>query len=146
MVGINDLDHSVSDNRAALGFTFDYFDQMKMYNTFKAHQLLHYARTQGKETELQLRLFSAFFGERKQIDQQQVLVAEAVAVGLNVGESRAVLEDERFAKIVRQEQQEWLSRGVQGVPTFVFNHKQAISGAQEPATLANMLLRANSSA
>lgn len=124
---------------ADLGFRFDYFDDMKMFNTFKAHQLLHYARERGKETELKLRLCAAFFGERKEIDQIDVLVKEAEAVGLDRQESRTLLNDGRFAKAVRQEEQIWLSRGVRGVPTFVFNQSQAISGAQEPATLAQIL-------
>lgn len=126
---------------AELGFRFDYFDEMKMFNTFKAHQLLHYAREQGKDTELKLRLFSAFFGERKEIDQTEVLVAEAEAVGLDGSESRALLEDGRYAGVVREEAQAWMARGVQGVPTFVFNNKFAVSGAQDPVTLADMLLR-----
>ncbi len=126
---------------ADLGFKFDYFDEMKMFNTFKAHQLLHHVREQGKDTELKLRLFSAFFGERKEIDRDEVLVAEAVAVGLDEGESRAVLKDARYANAVRKEEHEWLARGVQSVPTFVFNGKHAVSGAQEPSTLADMLTK-----
>lgn len=125
---------------AELGFKFDYFDEMKMFNSFKAHQLLHYAREQGKDTELKLRLFSAFFGERKEVDQDEVLVAEAGAVGLDEDESRAVLKDGRYVDAVRKEEHEWLARGVQGVPTFVFNSKQGISGAQEPSTLADILI------
>jgi predicted DsbA family dithiol-disulfide isomerase len=124
-----------------LGFTFDYFDEMKMFNTFKAHQLLHYARELGKEHELKMRLFSAFFGERKQIDQINVLVKEAVVVGLDEHESRSVLEDERYAETVRSEEKEWLTRGIHGVPTFVMNNKHAVSGAQEPITLTDMILQ-----
>ncbi|GAA5216837.1 DsbA family oxidoreductase [Corallincola platygyrae] len=128
---------------AELGFRFDYFDEMKMFNTFKAHQLLHYAREyareQGKETELKLRLFSAFFGERKEIDQNEVLVAEAVAVGLDEGECRALLSDGRFADAVRTEQVTWLNRGVHAVPTFVLNGERAISGAHEVSAMQQML-------
>ena len=126
---------------ADLGFTFDYFDEMKTFNTFKAHQLLHYARTQGKETELKLRLFSAFFSERKAVDQIDVLVKEAAAVGLDKTESRKLLEDEHYADAVRQEKNHWVARGVSSVPTFVFNDSQAVAGAHEPETLAQVLLQ-----
>lgn len=129
---------------AELGFKFDYFDEMKMFNTFKAHQLLHYAREHNKEHELKMRLFSAFFGERKEIDQVEVLVKEAVAVGLDETESQSILEDERYAESVRIEEQKWLSRGIQGVPTFIVNNKYAVSGAQEPKALADMIMQAAS--
>ena len=126
---------------AELGFKFDYFDEMKMFNTFKAHQLLHYAREHGKEHDLKMRLFSAFFGERKEVDQTEVLVKEALSIGLDEDESQSILEDERYAESVRAEEQEWLSRGVQGVPTFVVDNKYAVSGAQEPKILADMILQ-----
>ena len=44
----------------SLGFTFDYFDGMRMVNTFRAHQLLHWASEQGRQTELKLALFELF--------------------------------------------------------------------------------------
>ena len=126
---------------AELGFKFDYFDEMKTYNTFKAHQLLEYAKEQGKHTEMKLRLFSAFFGERKVIDDADVLVAEAEAVGLDGQACRDLLEDGRYAPSVTQQAKEWVSRGVQGVPTFVFDQSQGISGAQPPEVLADILLK-----
>lgn len=127
---------------AQLGFKFDYFDEMKIFNTFKAHQLLHFARENNKEHELKMRLFSAFFGERKEIDQVEVLVNEAVAVGLDKNESQSILEDERYAESVRIEEQEWLSRGIQSVPTLIVNNKYAVSGAQEPKSLVDIIMQA----
>jgi predicted DsbA family dithiol-disulfide isomerase len=35
-----------------VGFTFNYFEQMKMVNTHSAHILLEYAHLNGKQTEL----------------------------------------------------------------------------------------------
>lgn len=124
-----------------LGFQFDYFDEMKTFNTFKAHQLLHYARLQGKENELKMRLFSAFFGERKTIDDNEVLIAEAAAVGLDAETARALLQDQRYAAEVRTEQQFWQQRGVRGVPTVVFNEKYGVSGAQGIQAFREMLLQ-----
>ena len=135
---------NITQMGAELGFKFDYFDEMKMFNSFKAHQLLHYAREHGKEHELKMRLFSAFFSERKEVDQAEILVKEAVAVGLDENESQSVLEDERYAESVRTEEKEWLSRGIQGVPTFVVNNKYAVSGAQEPNALADIILQSAS--
>lgn len=122
-----------------IGFSFDYFDEMRMYNTFNAHQLLHYAREKNKEMALKLRLFSAFFSERKVIENQEVLIAEAQAVGLDADESRQVLQQQRYASAVREEQQLWMSRGVQAVPTFVFNNERGVSGAHEPETVVKFM-------
>ena len=132
---------NLTEMGAELGFKFDYFDEMKTYNTFKAHQLLEYAKEQGKHTEMKLRLFSAFFGERKVIDDIEVLVAEADAVGLDGQKCRELLEDGRYASIVEQQSKDWVSRGVQGVPNFVFDQSQGISGAQPPEVLAEILLK-----
>jgi predicted DsbA family dithiol-disulfide isomerase len=127
---------------ASLDFSFAFSDDMKMFNTFKAHQLLHYAREQGKEHALKLRLFAAFFTEHEAVDEDDVLVRQAEAVGLDADEARAVLSDGRFVEAVRAEQQTWMARGIRAVPTFVFNESLAVSGAQEEALLQQAIRQA----
>ena len=105
----------------SLGFTFDYFDEMRMVNTFRAHQLLYWAGEQGRQTELKLALFDAFFSFREDVSDGQVLAAAAGRVGLPVTEALAVAEDGRYAQAVREEQQIWLDKEVHAVPTFFFN-------------------------
>lgn len=114
-----------------LGFQFDYFDDMRMFNTYKAHQLMEFAHENGKATELKLRLFHAFFGERKAVDQVDVLVAEANAVGLSAAEATAALVNGTYADAVRTHQNLWLQKGVHAVPAFVINDQIALSGAQD---------------
>ena len=63
---------------AELGFTFDYFDGMKIVNTRDVHILLEYAKEFGKQTELKLRLFEAFFSERKDVSDRQILTQEII--------------------------------------------------------------------
>ena len=69
------------------GFTFDYFEGMKIVNTQDAHILLDYARDFGLQTELNLRLVAAFYSERKDISDRDVLRAEVQNIGLNVNDS-----------------------------------------------------------
>lgn len=126
---------------ADLGFTFDYFDEMRMYNTFQAHQLLLWAAEHDKQTELKMRLFSAFFGERKAVDDPEVLIQEAAAVGLDADQARKILSEETYARAVREEQDDWREKGVYAVPTFVFNQKYAAQGAQEVAHLQASIKR-----
>jgi predicted DsbA family dithiol-disulfide isomerase len=123
----------------SLGFTFDYFDEMRMVNTFRAHQLLHWAGEQGRQTELKLALFDAFFSFRKDVSDGKVLAAVAGRVGLPVTEALEVAEGGRYAQAVREEQQIWLDKEVHAVPTFLFNQKYMVPGAQEAETFVRVL-------
>ncbi|WP_421134435.1 DsbA family oxidoreductase [Alteromonas sp. A079] len=121
-----------------VGFSFNYADDTRMVNTFKAHQLLHYARTEGKEEQLKLRLFSAFFSESKNINAIDILIEEADAVGLDIEKAKNALESGQYADVVRAEENRWMQMGIQSVPTFVIGD-QGIAGAQPPETLANFI-------
>jgi len=123
----------------SLGFTFDYFDGMRMVNTFRAHQLLHWAAGQGRQTELKLALFEAFFSRRENVNDPELLVEVAGRAGLARTGARAVLSDQRFARPVREEQQYWLDHEVHAVPTFVFQQQYVVPGAQEADAFARLL-------
>lgn len=113
-----------------LGFKFDYFDDMRMSNTFDAHVLLEYAKDFGKQTELKLRLMTSFFGERKDVSDREVLKQALLEVGLNAEEALSKLDNEEARYEVRNKQGQWKHMGVNSVPTIVFNMKSAITGAQ----------------
>ncbi|GMQ49514.1 DsbA family oxidoreductase [Vibrio sp. 10N] len=113
-----------------VGFTFDYSDEMKMLNTFEAHILLEYAKEQGKQTDLKLRLFSAFFGEGKDISNRDVLANELAAVGLDSESAIARLDDPSARLEVQQAEETWKNLGISSVPTVVFNRQSALTGAQ----------------
>lgn len=124
---------------AELGFTFDYRDDMRMVNTFRAHQLLRWAASEGRQHQLKMALFTAFFTERRDVNDADVLADVADAVGLDRTEALALLDDARFAEQVRQHETFWTSRGVDGVPTMLFDGKQALIGAQGADNYAAML-------
>ena len=113
-----------------LGFAFSYADDMRMVNTFRAHQLIHWADTLGRGPDLKMALFKAFFTDNHDLNDVDVLVENAAEIGLDPEEARAVLEDGRFADAVRQEEQLWVSRGIQGVPAVILNQRYLVSGAQ----------------
>ena len=123
----------------SLGFTFDYFDEMRMVNTFRAHQLLYWAGKQGRQTELELALFDAFFSLRQDVSDGQVLAAAAGRVGLSDSEALTVAEDGRYAQAVREEQKIWLDKEVHAVPAFLFNEKYMVPGAQDAETFVRIL-------
>ena len=118
------------ENGAELGFTFDYFDAMKMVNTRDAHILLDFAKEQGKQTELNLKYVAAFFSDRKDISDRTILLDELEKVGLDKNEAILRLESMDARNKVIEEENTWKNMGVNSVPTFVFNRKSALSGAQ----------------
>jgi predicted DsbA family dithiol-disulfide isomerase len=125
----------------SLGFKFDYFDGMRMYNTFQAHQLLHWAEEQGSQTKLKLALFEAFFSLRENVSDPELLVVIAARAGLDSEQAREVLESARYAQPVRTEQARWLEKEVHAVPAFFFNDGFPVSGAQEADTFVRVLNR-----
>ena len=130
---------NITQAGAKYGFEFNYFDGMKIVNTFDAHLLLDYAHEVGKQTELKMRLFSAFFTESKDVSQRDVLIAEAQAVGISADEAKAALNDNQIKERVRALESQWQQMGVSGVPTVVFNRTSALTGAQPQAVFEQVL-------
>ncbi|SRX75210.1 DsbA family oxidoreductase [Aequorivita antarctica] len=124
---------------AELGFTFDYFDDMRMVNTFDAHVLLDYAKDFGKQTELNMRLTTAFFSERKDVSKREVLKQALLDVGLNAEEALAKLDNDDARYEVKSKESYWQSLGVSSVPTIVFNRESAVTGAQPIALFKEVL-------
>ncbi|HZJ36111.1 MAG TPA: DsbA family oxidoreductase [Gillisia sp.] len=120
----------MAEQGAELGFTFDYFDEMSMSNTFDAHVLLEYAKEFGKQTELKMTLTKAFFSERKDVSDRNILKQALLDVGLNAEEGMARLENNEARLKVKNEEAYWKGLGVNSVPTIVFNRKSAVTGAQ----------------
>jgi predicted DsbA family dithiol-disulfide isomerase len=124
---------------AELDFKFDYFDEMRMVNTFDAHILLEYAGTFDKQTELKMRFTTAFFSERKDVSNRDILKQALLDVGLNAEEGIAKLENETARNKIRTKQEYWKSLGVNSVPTIVFNRKSALTVVQPIATFKEVL-------
>ncbi|GAA4144025.1 DsbA family oxidoreductase [Sphingobacterium kyonggiense] len=112
-----------------VGLNID-FDTNIPANTFKSHELIHFAASQNKAKEMKERLFQAHFEQGKNIEDQAVLVQLAEEVGLNPEEAREALKTDRYATAVRRDLQEAKQIGIRGVPFFLFDRKYAVSGAQ----------------
>jgi predicted DsbA family dithiol-disulfide isomerase len=115
---------------AEAGFRIDFFDGMKIVNTMDAHILLDHARQTGRQTELQLRLFDAYFNERKDISDRAVLRAEIERLGMDGEAEISRLDSGDARERVQAAMRHWRSLGVSAVPTMVFDDKGALTGAQ----------------
>lgn len=101
-------------------------------NTIHSHRLVKFAGERGLQDEMVERLFRAVFEEGRDIGDQEVLVEEAVKIGLAEEAARSYLRSDRDIDDIRQADAYARQLGIQGVPCFIVNRKYAISGAQPP--------------
>lgn len=113
-----------------LGFDFRFAENMRMHNTFNAHQLIHWADTQGREHDMKQALFTAHFTFQRDLSDIHVLANIAAETGLDGPKALEILKDQRFASEVRQMQNFWLQKGIRGVPAVVFDRQHLVTGAQ----------------
>jgi len=114
----------------SLGFQFRFADDMRIVNTFDAHQLLHWAAVCGRQHELKITLFHCYFARGRDVSDRDVLANAAVEAGLDFEQAQAVLEDQRYASAVREAQKVSISGGIQGVPAIIIDQRELIVGAQ----------------
>jgi predicted DsbA family dithiol-disulfide isomerase len=124
---------------AQLGFRFDMEKRTRIYNTFDAHRLLHWAGLQGKQLELQQALFSAYFGEGADPSDHAVLEKIAAQVGLDPAEAHEILSSDRYAADVRAREQFYRSQGINAVPAIIINGQHLIEGGQPVAVFEKVL-------
>lgn len=130
---------AIKDGGAALGFTFNYGPESRIWNTFDAHRLLHWAGLEGRQLALKEALFTANFTDQACTSDHDVLAAAAAAAGLDAARARQILSSDEFAREVRQEEDLWRGRGIQAVPTIIFNQRWMIQGGQPPHVFAQAI-------
>jgi len=124
-----------------LGFDFNFVEGFRMHNTFSTHQLLHWANENGRKHDLKQAMFAAHFTRARNLSDDGELVEIAGEIGLDRVEAKAVLDDQRFADVVRQEQQFWIQQGISGVPAMVFERQHLVTGAQGVENFKSILAR-----
>ncbi|MFB3305818.1 DsbA family oxidoreductase [Pseudomonas sp. AMR01] len=120
----------IRDMGAELGFAFRTDGQSRIYNTFDAHRLLHWAGLEGLQYNLKEALFTAYFSDGRDPSDHGTLASIADGVGLDGKRAAEILASDEYAAEVREEEKLWVSRGVSSVPTIVFNGQYAVSGGQ----------------
>ncbi|SEA83191.1 Predicted dithiol-disulfide isomerase, DsbA family [Leifsonia sp. 21MFCrub1.1] len=123
---------------SSVGLDYD-FDHLKHTNTVKAHELLHFAKANGKQLELAERLFRAYFVEGRHVGRIADLADLAAEVGLDREAALQALESEQYLEDVRADQATAGEYGINGVPFFVIDGKYGVSGAQDAQTFAQVL-------
>jgi predicted DsbA family dithiol-disulfide isomerase len=123
----------------ALGFTFNYGPESRIWNTFDAHRLLHWAQATNKGLALKEALFKANFTDQRDVSDHTVLADMAAGVGLDRDRAEAILASDEFAEAVRADEELWRNRGIQAVPSLIINQRWLIQGAQSPEVFEQTL-------
>ncbi len=125
---------------AQVGFTIATGPDSRIYNTFDAHRLLHWAGLKGRQLPLKHALFEAYFTRGENPGDHEVLVAAAEGAGLDPAEARDLLASDRFVDHIRSLERQWYEAGISSVPAVIINGKYLISGGQ-PADAFERALR-----
>ena len=130
----------ISARGAELGFTFDMGKRSRVYNTFDAHRLLHWAELEGRQRELKRALFAAYFSDGRNPSDRETLVELAAQAGLDPAQAREILESDRYAGDVREREELYGRQGIRAVPSVIVNDKYLIQGGQ-PVEIFEQALR-----
>ena len=124
---------------AAVGFAFG--QRPRVWNTFDAHRLLHWAGLQGEDRQRALKhaLLTAYHGEGRNPGAHDVLIELAGAAGLDADAARDVLQSGRYADEVRAAEATWQDAGIHSVPSIVVNDRHLIQGGQPPEVFEQAL-------
>jgi len=126
---------------AAVGFDFVQGARSRIYNTFDAHRLLHWAGLQGGtfQRDLKLALFGAYFTDGRDPSDHALLLERVESVGMDVKAARAVLESGQYAEQVREAESFYHGHGIHSVPAVIINDRHLISGGQPPEVFEKAL-------
>ena len=126
----------------SLGFTFRREGRGRIYNTFDAHRLLHWAEKHGPAGQRALKkaLLGAYFTDGKSPEQHEVLLGAVAQAGLDVEQARAVLGSDAHAAEVREREKFYLDNGIHAVPAVIINGRHLIQGGQ-PVEVFEQALR-----
>ena len=115
---------------AALGFTFDMDRRRRIYNTFDAHRLLHWAGEEGRQRALKHALLRAYFTDGLDVSDHATLAAIAAKAGLPADRASEILAYVSDAREVRTIEGFWQQNGIRGVPAVIFERRHLVSGGQ----------------
>jgi predicted DsbA family dithiol-disulfide isomerase len=113
-----------------VGFTFHMEKRDRIYNTFDAHRLLHWAAEEGRQRELKHALFKAYFTDGENPGSHEVLTRIAGEAGLDAERAREILASDAYADETRRQEQFFLEQGIHSVPAVIINDRYLISGGQ----------------
>lgn len=128
----------------AAGAGLDYhFDRTHPTNTILAHELIHFAKSKGRQAEMNERLSDAYFQRGEHIGRVPNLVDIAVELGFDRDEVEVALTEHRHLDEVKADFARATALGIQSIPFFVIDGRYGVSGAQDTGAFLQVLQRAD---
>jgi len=121
------------------GFTFAMDKRSRIYNTFDAHRLLHWAGHEGRQLALEHALFKAYFTDGENPGAHELLIRVAGEVGLDAARAKAILSSDEYAEDVRKQERFYLEQGISAVPAVIVNDRHLIQGGHPPEVFEQAL-------
>jgi predicted DsbA family dithiol-disulfide isomerase len=137
-----DIAKRVAAAAAQEGLVYDLDGIARQPNTLDCHRLILWAADGGDQARMKQRLMELYFAEGGDLTDREVLVQAAVDCGLDGERVRALLATDTDVNRVSQAADAAKEAGIDGVPCFVFGGVLAVSGAQAPEFLADVIRRA----
>lgn len=122
---------------ATLGIDYQFERIQVRANTLMAHRLIHWAQQQGDASGVVEGLFKAQFEQGANVSDRLVLANVAASCGYDHAEVLRYLDSDEDVSLIQNMEYESRTWGVRSVPTFVFDRKSGIQGAEDPRVLAN---------
>jgi len=132
---------AIRERGAAVGFDFRREGRGRIYNTFDAHRLLHWAGLEDADRQRALKkaLLGAYFTQGRSPEEHEVLVQAAADAGLDAARARAILGSDEYANEVREREQFYQEHGIHAVPAVIINDRHLIQGGQPPEVFEQAL-------
>jgi predicted DsbA family dithiol-disulfide isomerase len=118
---------------------FDFDAIARTPNTLDSHRLIRWAGGAGLQNEIVERLFTAYFENGRDIGNRDILIEIASDAGMDSALVADLLDQDTDREVIEREDALAHRMGISGVPTFIFENKYLISGAQEAETIAQVM-------
>lgn len=121
------------------GIAIDYDRIRKTPNTLASHRLIRWAAAYDAQYQVVEQLFRRYFLEGQDISDHTVLTQVARDAGMDADLVAVWLAEGRDIDIIRNEDKVAREMGIRGVPCFIFDRRYALSGAQDPEVILQVL-------
>lgn len=132
---------AIRQRGAEVGFAFRPEGRGRIWNTFDAHRLLHWAGELGpkQQRDLKMALLESYHGQGRSPAEAAVLLDAVVQAGLDREQAQLVLESGRYAEQVRESERHFQQLGISAVPSVIVNNRHLIQGGQPPEVFEQAL-------
>ena len=122
------------------GFEFHPEGRKRVYNTFDAHRLLHWAGKEfnlEKQASLKRELLNTYFCLAVNLDDKKNIIDAVIRSGLDPIRAQEILDSSEFSREVKEEEMTYLNAGINSVPAIILNDQYLLQGAQPPESFVS---------